>query len=133
MSYLIRGHRTTIIKHHILKHHIPELPNFTISYPSLPVSLLRFSLLRLLVICVIVICIIIIISSSSSIVIIMFDCYYQLGRGPAASPSSREAPPAKRRICIYIYIYIYLFIYLFMYLFIHIICIYIYIYTQKPP
>ena len=25
--YLIRGHRTIIIKHHILKHHIPELPN----------------------------------------------------------------------------------------------------------
>ena len=25
--YLIWGHRTIIIKHHILKHHIPELPN----------------------------------------------------------------------------------------------------------
>ena len=24
--YLIWGHRTMIIKHHILKHHIPELP-----------------------------------------------------------------------------------------------------------
>ena len=26
MFYLIWGHRTIIIKHHILKHHIPELP-----------------------------------------------------------------------------------------------------------
>ena len=26
---LICGHRTIIIKHHILKHHIPELPNYT--------------------------------------------------------------------------------------------------------
>ena len=25
--YLIWGNRTIIIKHHILKHHIPELPN----------------------------------------------------------------------------------------------------------
>ena len=25
--YLIWGHRTVIIKHRILKHHIPELPN----------------------------------------------------------------------------------------------------------
>ena len=27
MCYLIWGHRTIIIKHHILKHHIPELPS----------------------------------------------------------------------------------------------------------
>ena len=27
MYYLLWGHRTILIKHHILKHDIPELPN----------------------------------------------------------------------------------------------------------
>ena len=33
--HLMWGHRTIIIKHHILKHHIPELPNMYV-YVSWP-------------------------------------------------------------------------------------------------
>ena len=132
---MICSDKTTIIKHHVLKHHVRELPTNTVLLRATPAHWHRYVFVCL---CSVGVC-----------WAVNIECpvphhfmHARIRCGRCRQPTERgvHRPPPPDEVAtltpltsdgyeyIYIYIYIYLFIYLFIYTYTYT-CIHVYMYT----